>query len=147
MAGQQGGYRQPNNPAPVSGPGALSQRTDGGAVDGMQPAQTQAPKYMPGLGYGKGGENMANQQSAPLAGSPTPQMPAPTMPAVPLSAPTMRPNEPITAGVDFGPGPGSEAIQIPNQAMSPSHTIKRIAQADPSGESELLYRALLDRGL
>jgi len=31
----RGGYRQPNNPAPVSGPGALSQRTDGGATEGM----------------------------------------------------------------------------------------------------------------
>ncbi len=32
---QQGGYRKPNNPAPVSGPGSLSQRTDGGPT---QPA-------------------------------------------------------------------------------------------------------------
>ena len=60
---QQGGYRQPSNPAPVSGPGALSKRTDGGPIDGLKPS-TQAPKYMPGLGYGKGGENMANEQSA-----------------------------------------------------------------------------------
>jgi len=141
MAGDQGGYRQPSNPAPVSGPGALSKRTDGGAVDGMQP---QAPKYMPGLGYGKGGENMANQQAAPLAGAPvTP--PAPTV--VPLSAPTQRPNEPITAGVDRGPGPGSEAIQVPNMAISPSHTLRTIAQNDPTGDSELLYRSLLSRGL
>ena len=37
----QGGYKQPSNPAPVGLPGALSQRTDGGAVEGMtQPAQT-----------------------------------------------------------------------------------------------------------
>jgi hypothetical protein len=142
MANGHGGYRQPSNPAPVSGPGALSERTDGGAVDGMQ-AATQAPKYMPGLGYGKGGENMANQQAAPLAADPTPMMPAP----VPLSAPTQRPNEPITAGVPFGPGPGTEALQVPNMAMSPSVTIKKLAQQDPSGELELLHRALLDRGL
>ena len=146
MAGQQGGYRQPSNPAPVSGPGALSQRTDGGAKDGMQPA-TQAPKYMPGLGYGKGGEQMKQQQAAPLAGNPMPAMPAPTVQAVPLSAPTQRPNEPITAGIDRGPGPGSEALQLPNAAISPSHTIKRLAQADPTGETELLYRALADRGM
>lgn len=142
-----GGYRQPANPAPVSGPGALSQRTDGGPIDGVIP-NTQGPKYMPGLGYGKGGENMANQQAAPLAGSPTPNMPAANVPpAIPLSAPTMRPNEPITAGVDFGPGPGSEAIQIPNMAVSPSHTIRTMAQNDPTGDAELLYRALLSRGL
>jgi hypothetical protein len=144
MADARGGYRQPANPAPVSGPGALSRRTDGGAVDGMQPATpTQAPKYMPGLGYGKGGENMANQQAAPLMGSPTP----PPAPAVPLSAPTMRPNEPVTTGVNIGAGAGTEALQVPNMAMSPSSTIKKIAQNDPSGESELLYRVLLDRGL
>ena len=143
MANGQGGYRQPTNPAPVSGPGALSQRTDGGAIDGMQKPATQAPMYMPGLGYGKGGENMANQQAAPLAGTPT----QPPAPAIPLSAPTMRPNEPITAGVDFGPGPGSEALQVPNMAVSPSHTIRTLAQNDPTGDAELLYKALLSRGL
>jgi hypothetical protein len=31
------------NPAPVSGPGALSQRTDGGAIDGMQQPMQQQP--------------------------------------------------------------------------------------------------------
>ena len=140
---EQGGYRQPSNPAPVSGPGALSQRTDGGAVDGLK-SPTQAPKYMPGLGYGEGGQNMANQQAEPLAGNPTPAMEAPAV--VPLSAPTQRPNEPITAGMDFGPGPGTEAIRIPNMAISPSHTMKLIAQNDPTGESEILYQALLNKG-
>jgi hypothetical protein len=139
-----GGYRQPSNPAPVSGPGALSQRTDGGPIDGVTPS-TQAPKYMPGLGYGQGGANMANQKAAPLAGNPTPAAPVPA--AVPLNAPTQRPNEPITSGVDFGPGPGSEALQVPNLAISPSHTIRTMAQNDPTGDSELLYRALLSRGL
>ena len=142
MANEHGGYRQPSNPAPVSGPGALSERTDGGAIDGVKPA-TQSPKYMPGLGYGKGGENMANEQSAALAGDPTPNIPAP----VPLSAPTQRPNEPITAGVDFGPGPGSEALRLPNNAISPSHTVKQIAQNDPTGQAEMLYQILLDKGL
>ena len=141
---QNGGYRQPSNPAPVSGPGALSQRTDGGAVDGLK-SPTQAPKYMPGLGYGEGGQNMANQQAEPLAGSPTPTFELPAV--VPLNAPTQRPNEPITAGMDFGPGPGSEAIQIPNMAVSPSHTIRTLAQNDPTGDAELLYKALLSRGL
>ena len=35
MAGR-GGYQAPTNPAAISGPGALSQRTDGGPT---QPAQ------------------------------------------------------------------------------------------------------------
>jgi hypothetical protein len=59
----------------------------------------------------------------------------------------MRPNEPVTTGVNIGAGAGTEALQVPNMAMSPSSTIKKIAQNDPSGESELLYRVLLDRGL
>ena len=141
MANGHGGYRQPANPAPVSGPGALSKRTDGGATEGM----TQPPKYMAGLGYGQGG-NMAQQTAAPIAGNDIPAMPAPEVPTVPLSQPTMRPQEPITAGIDMGEGPGIEALKIPNMQYSPSQTIRQIAQYDQSGESELLYRALLDRG-
>jgi hypothetical protein len=142
MANGHGGYRQPANPAPVSGPGALSKRTDGGATEGM----TQPPKYMAGLGYGKGG-NMPQQTAAPMQGNDIPAMPAPEVPTVPLSQPTMRPEEPVTAGIDMGPGPSSAALRLPNVAISPSHTISQIAANDPTGESELLYRALLDRGL
>ena len=87
-----GGYRQPSNPAPVSLPGALSSRTDGGPIDGMQPANTQPARYMPGLGYGKGGENMAIQQAEPLAGNPVPNVPAP----IPLNAPDRYPGIPST---------------------------------------------------
>lgn len=137
----RGGYRQPNNPAPVSGPGALSERTDGGATEGM----TQPARYISGLGYGKGKETYDMQTAAPMQGNDVPAMPAPQ--AVPLSAPTMRPNEPGTSGIDMGPGPGSEAIRMPNMQISPSHTVKTIAQNDPTGEAELLYRALIDRGL
>ena len=60
MAGNEnsGGYRQPMNPAPVSPPGALSQRTDGGAMDGMtQPAQSYS-----GFAYG---ENKALEDQDP----------------------------------------------------------------------------------
>ena len=138
MADRRGGYQQPTNPAPVSGPGALSQRTDGGATEGM----TQPPKYMPGLGYGKGG-NMEQQTGAPLAGNDIPPMPEP----VSLSTPTQFPNEPLTAGMNFGAGPGNEALRVPNMAFSPSTTIRKIAENDPTGEAELLHRALLDRGL
>ena len=140
---QQGGYRQPSNPAPVSGPGALSKRTDGGAIEGMS-KPTQGPKYMSGLGYGKGG-NMEQQQGATMVGNPVPSF-AP--PAVPLSAPTQRPNEPITQGVDVGPGAGSEAmLPMNNTFVKPaSATMQRLAQFDPSGDTELLYRRLLDSG-
>lgn len=144
-----GGYRQPSNPAPVSLPGAQSSRTDGGPIDGVQPRQnTQAPRYMPGLGYGKGGENMANQQAEPLAGNPTPKMPAPAVPAaIPLNAPDRYPGIPSTDGMRIDSTTrGPEALNIPNVAISPSFTMKKIAQNDPTGEAELVYRALRDRG-
>ena len=148
MANNWGGYRQPNNPAPVSGPGALSQRTDGGATEGMTPPVNRQPqRYIPGQGYGKGKATMEQEAGAPMQGNPTPDMGVPNVPApVPLSAPTMRPNEPVTAGIDMGPGPGSEAIRMPNMAVSPSHTAKLIAQNDPTGEADLLYRVMVDRG-
>ena len=132
---QQGGYRKPNNPAPVSGPGALSQRTDGNA--------TQSATYMAGLPYGQGQQNYDNQVAAPMAGNPVPKMEMPT----PLLAPTSRPNEPITAGIDRGEGPGSEAMgRLPNRSYTIQDVIKNLIAYDPSGEAELIYRNLLDSG-
>ena len=137
---QWGGYRQPSNPAPVSLPGAQSSRTDGGPIDGM----TQPPRYMAGLGYGKAG-NMPQQEAAPMAGDTTP-IPA-TPDVIPLSTPPKKRNPIMTDGIDIGDGRSSAAVNFPNISRSPSHTVGVIAQNDPTGESELLYRALLDRGL
>jgi hypothetical protein len=134
----RGGYRQPNNPAPTSGPGALSQRTDGGATEGM----TQPQKQYTGFGYGQN-KGLAEQQSgAPLAGSGIPGFNF-----TPLDAPTERPNQPVTAGIDLGEGGGSELMRdLPNYAPSLTDTLKRLAQYDPSGDAELIYRQLLDKG-
>jgi len=132
---QRGGYRAPSNPAAVSGPGALSKRTDGGP--------TQAATYIPGMPYGQGQETYSNQVSAPMAGNPFPQQDMPTE----LFAPTMRPNEPVTSGIDMGAGMGSEAMgQLPNAQPSILSIIRNIAQYDTTGDSELLYRALEDSG-
>lgn len=114
MAGQHGGKRRPNRPAPVSGPGSLSRRTDGGPA---QPA-----RYVSGLPYGEGQEFMDLQSSAPMSASPTAQTPtmrfsgasegSPSL--VPLSAPTQRLDEPVTAGADAGPGPDSGVLGLGN---------------------------------
>lgn len=110
----RGGYRKPTNPAPVSGPGALSQRTDGG------PGDKQAARYISGLPYGEGQQMMNTQQSAPMAAAPgiessgmamSPGLAAPSQPIVPLTAFSSRPNEPITAGIDLGPGPDSSSLR------------------------------------
>lgn len=134
----RGGYRQPRNPAPVSLPGALSKRTDGGATEGM----TQPIQNYTGFAYGQN-KGLADQQSgAPMAGNPYP-MAGITQ----LSAPTQRPNEPITSGINSGPGPGTEAMRgLPNQTPSIIDTIKHLTQFDASGDAELIYRQLLDNG-
>lgn len=133
-----GGYQQPSNPAPVSGPSALSKRTDGGAIDGM----TQPQQDYTGFAYGEN-KGLADQQSgARLAGDPFPMADI-----TPLSAPTQRLNEPITAGINFGPGPGTEAMRgLPNSTPTLVDTIKHLTQFDPSGDAELIYRTLLDSG-
>ena len=103
MAGQ-GGYQPPAKPAPVSGPGALSQRTDG--------APGQPMRSMPAASYGdrkdmneiQSGATMAGSEGVP-SGPPVGQAPPRPMPLA-LDAPTQRPEEPITAGVASGPGPG-----------------------------------------
>ena len=118
LMAEQGGYRRPENPAPVSGPGALSQRTDGG-----QPA-----RYMSGGQYGEGQELMELQTSAPM--SKGPKVPAPRPSAgsrrpsggggelTSLFAPTERPMEPLTAGAPFGPGPNSSGAPPPDAAFN-----------------------------
>lgn len=142
--GQQGGYQAPNNPAPVSGPGALSQRTDGGP--------TQPARYISGLPYGQGGQTYSNQVAAPMAGNAMGssamggaglvQMEMPTE----LMAPTTRPNEPIENGINIGPGAGSEALNLPTTKEPISITMRKIAQFDPTGEAELIYSTLAEYG-
>lgn len=143
MAGK-GGYEAPNNPATVSGPGALSQRTDGGP--------TQPATYMPGLPYGQGGENYSNQTQAPLAGNPM-QAPAgstadmASLQPVALSAPTQRPEEPGTAGINRGPGGGSELMMdMPRFKPSIQSTLEKAAMFDDSGEAELILNQFFSRG-
>ena len=130
----RGGYRAPSNPAPVSGPGALSQRTDGGA--------TQPAKYISGLPYGQGQETYSNQVAAPMAGNTMESMPMPTE----LMAPTSRPNEPLQNGIDMGPGAGSEVMNLPSTNEPISITMRKIAQFDPTGEAELIYSTLAEYG-
>lgn len=48
-----------------------------------------------------------------------------------LSAPTQRPNEPITAGLDSGPGPGSDALAINSVGGQMSEDMKTLKQHLP----------------
>jgi hypothetical protein len=135
----RGGYRQPNNPAPVSGPGALSKRTDGGA--------TQPAKYISGLPYGEGQATYDQQTAASMAGGANPQPTIQMSEPTPLMAPTSRPQEPITTGVNIGPGAGSEVMaDRPNQTYTLTQTLQQLIKYDPSGDTEMIYRALVDEG-
>lgn len=106
----QGGYRKPGTPAPVSGPGALSRRTDGRVAEG----------------YAYGMNKQINEQaaSAPMAKASQPRpasaskmMSASPLPAItPITAETMDPNDPITNGVPVGPGANS----IPGMSSGPT---------------------------
>jgi hypothetical protein len=117
LADGHGGYRKPTNPAPVSGPGAHSARTDGQPI-------------MDGLGDGSYGSETAMQQiqgGAPMASAPGSPQGAPA--ADPqaaaalqalqgltgLSEPSQRPGEPVTHGADAGPGADSSALGLPSQ--------------------------------
>lgn len=101
-----GGYRKPTNPAPVSGPGAHSQRTDG-----KQPAMD-----LPNAQYGENASFQQIQGGAPMAQ--TTGMTAPSggqsMPSfTPLSAGSTMPDTPVTDGAEYGAGAGPEALGLP----------------------------------
>lgn len=109
MAGEWGGARTPSNPAVISGPGAMSARTDGGVMDQGDPygekqsldnLRTDAP--------------LAGTAGAPvgaLAGQPG-QHPLAGLSGL-LGAGTARPDQPVTAGAALGAGPGPEALGLP----------------------------------
>jgi hypothetical protein len=88
---------------------------------------------------------MNQQTSAPMAGTQAPMgLSLPTV--TPLSAPTERPDEPVTSGMDFGAGPGSEALNLPRD-RSLSEVLASMIDVDPTGEVQELYNFVLSRGL
>ena len=126
MAENRGGNRPTapqNNPAIISGTGGAGQ-------SGTQPA-----RYMSGLAYGQGQAQMKQQTDAPMAGNPVAltQSNVPQFaPIIPLTAPTERPDVPITNNLD-------QELALP--AMVPQQQIDnsaRLIQAlylqDPSNE-------------
>jgi hypothetical protein len=90
-------------------------------LQGVKPLPMQAAT---GQTYGKHAEQIAAQRAVPMAGppstatAPAPHASAPIRPVqgplpgqvLPLDAPSTRPNEPLTAGMPLGAGPGPEAL-------------------------------------
>jgi hypothetical protein len=57
---------------------------------------------------------------------------APSQPPVTtLTEPTMNPDEPITAGINMGAGPGSEALMLPSDGNNNAEFNKSIASYYP----------------
>lgn len=136
---EHGGKRTPGNPAPVSGPGQLSQRTDGG------PQQVQTD--VSGMPYGENQELEELQSAAPMSASPTARSPrarsrqasragraAGGMGASPLMAPTQRPDEPVTAGAPVGPGAGPVRNQMENMRQMGIKDAQSIVESIPALE-------------
>lgn len=136
--------------AGVSGPGKFSKRTDGLSFESTE--------------YGSGVENAANKAGAPLAktadvrGARASEVRAAAQEAVtPLYAPTQRPEEPITAGIPMGAGPGPEVLGM-NQPSADTDAdrqkllsylpaLETIAQSPSSSQSFRNYVRLLRANL
>lgn len=110
------------------------------ATGGSGNAGTQAAKTMAGGQYGEAKDMMELQTSAPLNASPTmpltpssgrPQMAPTGQEVVPLDAPTQRPNEPVTTGIDMGAGAGSEVMYANDKGLE-SEDRQRMLMALPT---------------
>jgi len=123
-----------NNPANISATGG----------NGQSGRATQPAKYIAGLPYSEGQATMEQQMAMPMQG--TEKIGTTRLDITPLTAETKFKDEPITAGSDFGPGPDSSILNLPSTEQTILSVIRKIAQQDPTGDSELIYRMLEDSG-
>jgi hypothetical protein len=133
-----------NPMAGVSGPGPYAKRTDIGTPE----------MKMGSIAYGEGVETQAIKSGAPLGNTPdavsepTGRLRKESAPVTGLFAPTQRPDEPITAGVDIGEGPGSNALVMQSQLSQRkiSDILAEMIPYDTTGEIVILYQNALARG-
>jgi len=125
--------------AGASGPGKYSKRTD------MSFGSTS---------YGEGGETAALNTAAPksktrgvaddVGGRPA----NPLTPVTPLFAPSQRPEEPITTGIDMGEGAGASSLMMQSQFADRklSDILAEMIAFDNTGDIAILYQDALSRG-
>ena len=127
--------------AGVSGPGKFSKRTDGMSFESTE--------------YGSGVANAATKAGAPLAKTPDVRAtslsemgmaPSQMEPVTPLYASSGRPDEPITAGIAMGDGPGPEIMGAAQIRVKTSDTLAKLLPFDDTGEIAILYQEALARG-
>ena len=125
----------------ASGPGKYAKRLD----------------RMPANFYGDQKQTAEIASGAPIATTPSTR-PTPasevkqaaTMGEVtPLFAPSSRPTEPVTAGVDLGSGPGSNALMMKSLYSNNkvSDALAQMLPYDTTGEIGILYQQALARGM
>ncbi len=131
---------EPMNPlAGVSGPGKYAVRTDN--------------LTMGSTAYGEGVETSAIKSGAPLSTTPDVnparagdvRAAAGQTPVTGLYA-TSDEVRPITAGLDRGPGPGSNALMMNKSAVKLSDSLALMLPYDTTGEIAVLYQTALSQG-
>jgi hypothetical protein len=126
--------------AGAAGPGKFSKRTD-----------------LPSEYYGEGVDTAAIKSGASLAstrgvadnvGGRPAGAPSVSAPVTELFAPTTRPEEPITAGINMGAGPGADALMMQSNfaQRKMSDILAEMIPYDTTGEIQYLYQNALSRG-
>jgi hypothetical protein len=126
----------------VSGPGKYAKRTD----------------RIPANSYGDQTEIAQIASGAPISKTPDVKAipieqaaatAATQAPVTSLYAPTARPEEPVTTGIDMGPGAGSDALMMKSQFAQEklSNTLAKMLPYDNTGEIAILYQQALSRGM
>ena len=123
-----------------AGPGKFSTRTD--------------KLELGSTAYGEGVETQAIKSGAPLAktGDVRParagdvREAATQAPVTELFAPTERPGEPVTSGIDLGAGLGANALMMTKATAKTSDALEKMLPFDTTGEIGILYQQALARG-
>jgi hypothetical protein len=122
-----------------AGPGKFSTRTDN--------------LEMGSIAYGEGVETQAIKSGAPLSktadavSEPTGRL-SQAAASAPLTGLFAMSDEtrPITAGLDRGPGPGSEALMMGKSVVKLSDSLAQMLPYDTTGEIAVLYQEALAQG-
>lgn len=141
MAGK-GGLQRPAAPAPVSGPGRLARRTDGGPA--------QPVRELPNAQYGEAAEFRTLQQSAPLsraAAAPSAAQAGGVAAGPALTgfgADSAYPDQPVTAGAALGAGPTPDQLGLADPNDDLRARLWAAYQAYPTEDLRELLESLDD---
>jgi hypothetical protein len=118
-----------------------------GQTYGQAGAQMQAQKALPlpnvhQVAVKRGADGRISGVDVPAATPPEPTGGPPPGSLGPLSAPTARPGEPLTNGIDSGPGAGAEAMGMDDGSNMVKTQLRALYQQYPLDElAELIAEA------